>query len=93
MFIHLYKAYIAFKTKSLHKNYFLQELTGATPTKAGKKNKKEKGNKKHMNGDTNTDDRASPEANAQEQMALQRASGGTVDAPPEVVRLYCVHDS
>ena len=34
-----------------------------------------------MNGDANDNDRASPEANAQEQMAAQRASGGVVDAP------------
>ena len=29
-------------------------------------------------------DRHSPEANAQQQMAAQRASGGTIDVPPEV---------
>ncbi|XP_060070518.1 eukaryotic translation initiation factor 5-like [Ylistrum balloti] len=58
--------------------------SAATPTKGGKKSKKEKSNKKHVNGDSEDRDRASPEANAQEQMAAQRASGGVVDAPPEV---------
>lgn len=52
----------------------------ATPTKQTKKDKK---NKKAVNGEKK-DDRASPEANAQEQMAQQRASGGVVDAPPVV---------
>ncbi|KAL5008882.1 hypothetical protein ScPMuIL_014463 [Solemya velum] len=50
----------------------------ATPTKRSKKDKKDK--KASVNG---KDDRASPEANAQQQMAAQRATGGTVDAPPE----------
>ena len=51
----------------------------ATPTKATKKEKKQL--KKKSDKD---DDRASPEANAQEQMAAQRASGGVIDAPPEI---------
>lgn len=52
----------------------------ATPTKATKKEKKSK-----KKGDKEKeDDRASPEANAQEQMAAQRASGGVIDAPPEI---------
>lgn len=38
-----------------------------------------------MNGDDgDNNDRASPEINAQEQMAAQRASGGVIEAPPEV---------
>ncbi|XP_048734668.1 eukaryotic translation initiation factor 5-like [Ostrea edulis] len=52
----------------------------ATPTKQTKKDKKKN---KAVNGEKK-DDRASPEANAQEQMAAQRASGGVVDAPPVV---------
>lgn len=51
----------------------------ATPTKATKKEKKQL--KKKSDKD---DDRASPEVNAQEQMAAQRASGGVIDAPPEI---------
>ena len=44
-------------------------------TKKSKKSKKQEG----VNGDRN-----SPEANAQEQMAAQRATGGDIVAPPEV---------
>lgn len=33
-------------------------------------------------------DRHSPEANTQQQMAAQRASGGNIDVPPEV-NIYC----
>lgn len=52
----------------------------ATPTKQTKKDKK---NKKAVNGEKK-DDRSSPEANAQEQMAAQRATGGELTAPPVV---------
>ncbi|XP_076441785.1 eukaryotic translation initiation factor 5-like [Babylonia areolata] len=52
-----------------------QDLQATTPSK-GKKSKKDK-DKKEEN------DRHSPEANAQQQMAAQRASGGTIDVPPE----------
>lgn len=55
--------------------------TTTTPSKS-KKDKKDKKSKKPSNSDENGD-RASPEANSQEQMAAQRASGGLVDAPPE----------
>lgn len=34
--------------------------------------------------DKEKDGRTSPETNAQQQMANQRASGGNIDAPPEV---------
>lgn len=54
----------------------------ATPTKATKKDKKNK--KKAVNGDAKEEEQQSPEVNAQEQMAAQRASGGIIDAPPEV---------
>ncbi|KAK3092957.1 hypothetical protein FSP39_009335, partial [Pinctada imbricata] len=59
-----------------------QDPASTTPSK-GKKDKKGKGKGKTINGE-DKDDRASPEANAQEQMAAQRASGGVVEAPPEV---------
>ncbi|KAL8599509.1 hypothetical protein ACOMHN_066908 [Nucella lapillus] len=52
-----------------------QDLQATTPSK-GKRSKKDK-DKKEEN------DRHSPEANAQQQMAAQRASGGTIDVPPE----------
>jgi hypothetical protein len=39
--------------------------------------------------DKKDDDRHSPEANAQQQMAAQRASGGTIDVPPEVSVQHC----
>lgn len=58
-----------------------------TPSKGSKKDKKDKKSKKNekatMNGDDGENDRASPEINAQEQMAAQRASGGVIEAPPE----------
>lgn len=54
-----------------------------TPQKGGKK--KEKRSKKGTVNGEKEDDRASPEVNAQEQMAAQRASGGVIDAPPEEV--------
>lgn len=58
-----------------------------TPSKGSKKDKKDKKSKKNekatMNGDDAENDRASPEINAQEQMAAQRASGGVIEAPPE----------
>ncbi|KAK7103689.1 eukaryotic translation initiation factor 5-like [Littorina saxatilis] len=50
-----------------------QDLQATTPSK-GKKSKKDK---------DKDGDRHSPEANAQQQMAAQRASGGTIDVPPE----------
>lgn len=59
---------------------YLQD-PAATPTKQTKKDKK---NKKAVNGEKK-DDRSSPEANAQEQMAAQRATGGELTAPPVVV--------
>ncbi|XP_067680863.1 eukaryotic translation initiation factor 5-like [Haliotis asinina] len=55
-----------------------------TPQKGSKK--KEKRSKKGAVNGEKEDDRASPEANAQEQMAAQRASGGVIDAPPEETR-------
>ncbi|XP_071078945.1 eukaryotic translation initiation factor 5-like [Haliotis cracherodii] len=55
-----------------------------TPQKGGKK--KEKRSKKGTVNGEKEDDRASPEVNAQEQMAAQRASGGVIDAPPEETR-------
>lgn len=58
----------------------------ATPTKQTKKDKK---NKKAVNGEKK-DDRSSPEANAQEQMAAQRATGGELTAPPVVVSTLTV---
>nr|KAG5702136.1 hypothetical protein BaRGS_010402 [Batillaria attramentaria] len=48
-----------------------QQMTTPSKGKKGKKEGKE-GNDRH-----------SPEANAQQQMAAQRASGGVIDAPPE----------
>lgn len=64
---------------------FVSQDPAATPTKQTKKDKKKN---KAVNGEKK-DDRASPEANAQEQMAAQRASGGVVDAPPVVVSKGC----
>lgn len=59
------------------------DLSSTTPSKGSKKDKKDRKQKKITNGDHQENDRASPEANSQEQMAAQRASGGLVDAPPE----------
>ena len=66
--------------------FTLQDPLATTPSKTSKKDKKEKKQKKNaVNGDhQENNDRASPEVNSQEQNAAQRASGGVIDAPPEV---------
>ncbi|WAR20256.1 IF5-like protein [Mya arenaria] len=58
-----------------------------TPSKGSKSKKGGRKGKKgeDCNGDDGDNDRASPEVNTQEQMANQRASGGVIDAPPEIV--------
>ena len=61
---------------------FVHQDVSNTPSK-GKK-KKDRKQKGSVNGEEADKDRASPEANAQQQMAAQRASGGIIDAPPEV---------
>ena len=80
-----YKHVLMYSVLSL----YLQDPAATTPSKASKKDKKDKkskkGEKATMNGDDGDHDRASPEINSQEQMAAQRASGGVIDAPPEVL--------